>query len=76
MVSASMRSEVAAPISGRVGRVGRRVGDPVASGDEILVLESMKVEVPVEACCAGRIVELRVSEGESVAEGSVVAVIG
>jgi biotin carboxyl carrier protein len=70
-----MRVEVPAPITGRVGRIGRQVGDPVAAGDEILVLESMKVEVPVEACGSGRIAELRVGEGESVVEGAVVAVI-
>jgi biotin carboxyl carrier protein len=70
-----MRVEVAAPITGRVGRIGRRVGDPVTAGDEILVLESMKVEVPVEASGPGRIAELRVGEGESVVEGTVLAVI-
>jgi acetyl-CoA carboxylase biotin carboxyl carrier protein len=41
----------------------------------ILILETMKMQIPVESPCAGRIAELRVNEGENVEEGAVLAVI-
>jgi acetyl-CoA carboxylase biotin carboxyl carrier protein len=71
-----MSANVAAPITGRVFRIETPVGTVVAAGAEILVLESMKMEIPVEAPCAGRIAEIRVSEGDAVEEGDVLAVIG
>ena len=42
----------------------------------LLVLESMKMEIPVEAPRAGRVAEVRVSEGDAVEEGDVLAVLG
>jgi acetyl-CoA carboxylase biotin carboxyl carrier protein len=51
------------------------VGDAVAEEDVLLILESMKMEIPVEAPCAGRVAEIRVREGESIEEGAVLAVI-
>jgi acetyl-CoA carboxylase biotin carboxyl carrier protein len=71
-----MNATVAAPITGRVFKVEVAVGATVAAGAELLVLESMKMEIPVEAPCAGRVAEIRVREGDSVEEGDVLAVIG
>ena len=50
-------------------------GDSVAEGDTICILESMKMEIPVEATASGKVAELNVTEGGVVQEGDVIAVI-
>ena len=70
-----MATQVEAQITGNVWKIQKAVGDAVAEGDAILILESMKMEIPVEAPCAGRIAEIRVAEGQSIEEGAVLAVI-
>ena len=69
------RSEVKSEISGRVWKLEARVGDRVAADDAILILESMKMEIPVSALVPGRILEIRVAEKDLVEEGQVVAVL-
>ncbi len=66
---------VEAQVTGRVIRVEKQVGDRVASEETILVLESMKMEIPVEAPSAGTISQLCVREGDSVGEGDQLAVL-
>ena len=51
------------------------MGDPVAEGDVLIILESMKMEIPVESPVAGTVVELRVKPEDSVDEEQVVAVV-
>jgi len=70
-----MTTEVPAHITGTVWKIERKVGDSVSEGDTIVILESMKMEMPVEAPAAGTISEIRVSEGSPVNEGDVIAVI-
>ncbi len=70
-----MPTEVAAQITGSVWKIEKVVGDAVAEGDVILILESMKMEIPVEAPCGGRIREIRVQEGDSIEEDAILAVI-
>jgi biotin carboxyl carrier protein len=70
-----MPTEVAAQITGNVWKIEKAVGDAVVEGDVILILESMKMEIPVEAPCGGRIREIRVREGDSIEEDSILAVI-
>jgi acetyl-CoA carboxylase biotin carboxyl carrier protein len=70
-----MATQVEAQIAGNVWRVEKAVGDAVGEEDVILIIESMKMEIPVEAPCAGRLAEIRVTEGDSVEEGAVLAVI-
>jgi len=70
-----MATHVEAQITGNVWKIEKAVGDAVSEGDAILILESMKMEIPVEAPCSGRIAEIRVSEGQSIEEGAVLAVI-
>jgi acetyl-CoA carboxylase biotin carboxyl carrier protein len=70
-----MATEVPAHITGTVWKIERKVGDSVSEGDTIVILESMKMEMPVEAPSAGTISEIRVSEGSPVNEGDVIAVI-
>ena len=57
------------------GRSWRARATPVADGDTLVILESMKMEIPVLAESAGTLTELRVEEGQVVQEGDVIAVI-
>ena len=66
---------VESPVVGTVWKIETAIGETVADGDVIIILESMKMEIPVEAPCAGRIAEIRGREGENVEEGAVLAVI-
>lgn len=59
----------------RAQRRGRRPGDRVEEGDTVCILESMKMEIPVEAPASGVVAELRVTEGGIVQEGDVIAII-
>lgn len=70
-----MPTEVEAQIAGNVWKIEKAVGDTVQEEDVILILESMKMEIPVEAPCGGTLREIRVAEGDSVEEGAVLAVI-
>jgi biotin carboxyl carrier protein len=70
-----MPTAVEAQITGYVWKIEKAVGDSVTAEEVILILESMKMEIPVEAPVAGRLAELRVREGENVEEGAVLAVI-
>jgi len=68
-------TEVEAQITGNVWKIEKQAGENVAADEVILILESMKMEIPVEAPCAGRIAEIRVNEGDSVEEGDVLVVL-
>jgi acetyl-CoA carboxylase biotin carboxyl carrier protein len=69
-------ANVAAHITGTVVKIEKQPGDPVHAGEVVLILESMKMEMPVEAEAGGTVKEVRVREGQAVAEGDVLAVIG
>jgi acetyl-CoA carboxylase biotin carboxyl carrier protein len=70
-----MAEEIRAHITGVVFQIPAKTGDKVAAGDAVIVLESMKMEIPVEAASAGTVKEIRVQEGQTVQEGDVVAVL-
>lgn len=70
-----MTSEVQAEMAATVWRVLVAEGENVKAGDEIVILESMKMEVPIITETAGILKELRVGEGSSVQKGDVIAVI-
>jgi acetyl-CoA carboxylase biotin carboxyl carrier protein len=70
-----MPEDVKAHITGVVFQIPTTPGAPVAAGDPVIVLESMKMEIPVEAPRAGVVREIRVSEGQTVQEGETVAVL-
>jgi biotin carboxyl carrier protein len=70
-----MREEIKAPITGVVFQITAKPGDTVAAGDPVIVLESMKMEIPVEAPRAGAVKEIRVAEGQTVQEGETVAIL-
>ena len=68
--------DIVADVAGKVWKIEARPGATLAADDVILILESMKMEIPVVAPNAGKLLELRVAEGEMVAEGQVVAILG
>lgn len=67
--------EVRSEITGTVWQLKSRPGDKVESGDTLLVIESMKMEIPVITEDAGTVKEILVKEKEPVAEGQVVAIL-
>jgi acetyl-CoA carboxylase biotin carboxyl carrier protein len=70
-----MAVQVEAHITGTVFRIETTVGAQVSAGDVLVVIESMKMEMPVEAPRSGRISAIRVQEGQSVEEGDVLVVL-
>jgi len=72
MASHRVESEV----TGSVWKVVVGVGDSVSAGDVLLILESMKMEIPLESPVTGRIAELLVGPQDTVEEGQVLVVIG
>ncbi|MCA1823103.1 MAG: biotin/lipoyl-binding carrier protein [Mycobacteriales bacterium] len=70
-----MATEIAAEMVANVWKVVVAAGDDVADGDTLVILESMKMEIPVITEQAGKVAELRVAEGDVVQEGDVIAVI-
>ena len=68
-------TEVKAPVPGTVLRITAQTGTKVAKGDEILVMDVMKMETPVTAPCDGT-VTLNVAATDKVATGDVLATIG
>jgi acetyl-CoA carboxylase biotin carboxyl carrier protein len=69
------RVEITSEVTGNVWKIQAKVGDQLAEEDVIMILESMKMEIPIEASSAGKLVELLVKEEESVNEDQVVAII-
>jgi acetyl-CoA carboxylase biotin carboxyl carrier protein len=69
------RKEIRSEITGSVWKILKRAGEAVEEEDSLMILESMKMEIPVLAEAKGKVVEIRVQENDSVAEGQVLAVI-
>ena len=67
--------DVEAHITGTVWRIEVELGDEVQEGDTVVILESMKMEMPVEAEDEGVVKEIRVEEGQSVSEGDTLVVL-
>ncbi len=67
--------KVAAHITGTVVKIEKKQGEPVKAGEVVVVLESMKMEMPLEASEGGRVKEVRCAEGQAVSEGDVLLVI-
>jgi len=68
-------TEVRAEITANVWQVRTEVGAAVAPDDELVILESMKMEIPVTAPSAGTVTEVRVAPDDKVQEGDVVVVL-
>ena len=69
-------ADIASIVTGSVWKIEKQPGDSVAEGEVIMIMESMKMEIPIEAPHAGALRSLFVKEGDSVSEGDVVAQIG
>src|SRR5690349_1334135 len=68
-------AQVEAHITGTVWKIEVAVGDSVEEGDTVVILESMKMEMPVEAEDEGTVKEIRCSEGQAVSEGETLVVL-
>ena len=62
-------------VTGKVWKLQAQVGDLLQEDDIILIIESMKMEIPVQAPSAGRLDSIRVEEGEQVQEGQLLATL-
>jgi acetyl-CoA carboxylase biotin carboxyl carrier protein len=71
-----MAERLTAHITGTVVRIEVAQGAAVAPGDAVVVLESMKMEMPVEAQVGGTVVEIRCAPGQAVAEGDLLVILG
>ncbi len=71
MALVNVKSEIA----GNVWKILTKPGDKVEAEGELMILESMKMEIPVQSPKAGVVKEIRVAEGEAIAEGQLVAII-
>jgi len=69
----SAPGDVIAPVAGLVASVAVQVGDTVEEGDTVVILESMKMEIPVTADDTGTIARILVQEGQEVELGAVLA---
>ena len=67
--------DVEAHITGTVWKIEVEVGYEVDEGDTVVILESMKMEMPVEAEDPGVVKEIRCAEGQSVSEGDTLVVL-
>ena len=65
--------ELKSEITGSVWKVLKKAGDPVAEEEAVLIMESMKMEVPVSSPEAGVVSEMLVAEGDTISDGTVVA---
>ncbi|GIL28437.1 acetyl-CoA carboxylase biotin carboxyl carrier protein subunit [Actinocatenispora comari] len=70
-----MADEIRAEMVANVWKVVAAAGDAVADGDTLVILESMKMEIPVLAESAGTVASIDVNEGDVVQEGDLIAVI-
>jgi acetyl-CoA carboxylase biotin carboxyl carrier protein len=68
-------ADIEAHITGTVWKVEVEVGDEVSEGDTVVILESMKMEMPVEAEDEGTVKEIVVAEGQAVSEGDTLIVL-
>lgn len=67
--------KVVTDVAGKVWKIEAQPGAQLSADDVILILESMKMEIPVVAPRAGKLLELRVKEGDTLNEGETIAVM-
>lgn len=74
-IKCAAMADIEAHITGNVWKITVAVGDTVEDGDEVVILESMKMEIPVESEDDGVVKEIKCEEGQSVDEGDVLIVL-
>jgi acetyl-CoA carboxylase biotin carboxyl carrier protein len=65
--------DIKAHITGTVWKIEAKIGDELEEDEVVMILESMKMEMPIEAPADGTLTEILVAEGDAVQEGQVVA---
>ncbi len=68
-------SQVKSPMAGTIFELIVAVGDAVEEGDELIILESMKMEIPVEAPSNGSVAEIHIGQGDQVQEGDLLVTL-
>ena len=68
-------TEIKASITGNVWRILVKVGDEVEEDDEVVILESMKMEIPIESPDDGTVTKICVEEGSAIKDGEVLVVL-
>lgn len=68
-------SEIVAPMGGKILDVKVNVGDAVSEGDEVLILEAMKMELPVVSTVTGTVKEIKCKKGDAVEAEAVIIVL-
>ena len=71
----NLASSVEAPMVGKVLKIEKQVGDAVEEDDVVIVMEAMKMEIPVVAPSSGKVKEIKVSAGQAVEAGDILAEI-
>ena len=69
-------NQVKTDVTGAVWKIEKQVGEEIAAGDTIMIIESMKMEIPVISEDGGVVTEILVKPGDPVTEGDIVAVLG
>jgi biotin carboxyl carrier protein len=70
------KQQLMSEVTGSVWKITAQVGDEIAEGDSIMIIESMKMEIPVICEEPGKLLALHVKEGDPVAEGQLLADMG
>jgi biotin carboxyl carrier protein len=70
-----MAVEIVSPLPGLVATVHIKVGDAVASGDPVVTLQSMKMEIPITAEGDGTVASVDVTEGDEIDTGALIATL-
>lgn len=68
-------NEIVASMAGNVWKVLVKVGDQVEADQDVVILESMKMEIPIAAEFDGTVIEVKINEGDFVNEGDVIVVV-
>lgn len=67
--------DIRSPAVGKVLRITVQAGAQVQRGDELMVIESMKVEIPIKAPASGTLRDVRVNPGDQIQRGAVLAIL-
>ncbi|SIS45639.1 acetyl-CoA carboxylase biotin carboxyl carrier protein subunit [Salimicrobium flavidum] len=67
--------EVKASMAGSVWKMNVSQGDEINQGEDVAILESMKMEIPIPAEMTGKVTEVKVAEGDFVNEGDILAIL-
>ena len=68
-------ADISAPMSGNIWKILVKEGDQVKADDELMIMEVMKMEVPITSTCDGKVKSLKVKEEDAIEADTVVAVI-